>query len=354
MKIIRQLADELQPGMVLNQDIYNRNKVLLLAKGAILNEDSIKTIKRLGYTVVSVQKNQGKVETEFWTRFDEEKYQEFQKTYTDTYEEFGGMIKRIDQGEKVEVEKIYQVPNNILSDVKSPYNLFIYLSQVEQLDDHTYTHSINVSLICSAICQWLKIDPEAAKEIIVAGLLHDIGKSRISSDILNKPDKLTPEEWEEMKKHTIYGYRLLEEAQASYNVRIGALFHHERMDGKGYPTGLPGKEIPLTAKIIAVADVYDAMTSKRSYRTRTCPFQVIEKLQSDFYNVLDTEILLTFLARIAECYVGDMVRLSDDRVGQVVLINRLQPSRPMVRTSDGIVNLFEERDIDISEIVPVE
>jgi putative nucleotidyltransferase with HDIG domain len=225
---------------------------------------------------------------------------------------------------------------------------------VEQLDDHTYSHSINVSLICSAICQWLNLEQEAAKEIIVAGLLHDIGKSRINPDILNKPDKLTPPEWEEMKKHTIYGYRLLEEAQASYNVRIGALFHHERMDGKGYPTGLPGPEIPLTAKIIAVADVYDAMTSKRSYRSRNCPFQVIDKLQSDFYNVLDTQILLTFLSRIAECYVGDMVQLSDGRTGQVVLINRLQPSRPMVRTRDGIINLFEETGINISEIVPTQ
>ncbi|MCL5056724.1 MAG: HD-GYP domain-containing protein [Actinobacteria bacterium] len=354
MKIIRQLTDELQPGMVINQDIYNRNKVLLLAKGATLSDENIKTIKRLGYSVVSVQKDRGQVETEFWTRFDEEKYEDFQKSYNHSQEEITGILKKINEGEKVNVDKVYEVPHTILKEARSPYNLFIYLSQVEQLDDHTYSHSINVSLICSAICQWMDIDPDNTKDIIVAGLLHDIGKSRINPDILNKPGQLTPVEWEEMKKHTIYGYRILEEAQAPYSVRIGALFHHERMDGKGYPTGLPGREIPLTAKIVAVADVYDAMTSKRTYRAKACPFKVIDRLQSDFYTVLDTKILLIFLSRIAECYVGDIVRLSDGRTGQVAVINRLQPSRPMVRTSEGLVNLFEETGIEIEGIVPAE
>jgi len=354
LKIIRQLTDELQPGMVINQDIYNRNKVLLLAKGATLSDENIKTIQRLGYSVVSVQKDPGNEKAEFWTRFDEEKYVEFKKTYSDSQEEVTGILKKLNEGEKVDLNEVYQVPQTILKEARSPYNLFIYLSQTEQLDDHTYSHSINVSLICSAICQWMNIDPDTTKDIIVAGLLHDIGKSKIAPEILNKPEQLTPAEWEEMKKHTIYGYRILEEAQAPYNVRIGALFHHERMDGKGYPTGLPGKEIPLTAKIVAVADVYDAMTSKRTYRARVCPFKVIDRLQGDFYTVLDTKILLTFLSRIAECYVGDIVRLSDGRTGQVVLINRLQPSRPMVRTSEGIVNLFEETDIDIEGVVPAE
>ncbi|MFZ5645674.1 MAG: HD-GYP domain-containing protein [Bacillota bacterium] len=352
--MIRQLADELQPGMVLNQDIFNRNKVLLLAKGAVLSDENIKTIKRLGYTVISIQKDLGKIETEFWTRYDNEKYTEFKRSYEQSREEVSNMIKNINEGENVDVDKVYSVPESILKEARSPYNLFIYLSHIEQLDNHTYSHSINVSLIASAICQWLDLDAETTKDIIVSGLLHDIGKSRISPDILNKPERLEPGEWEEMKKHTIYGYRILEEANAPYNVRIGALFHHEREDGRGYPTGLPGTEIPLTAKIVAVADVYDAMTSNRAYRERVCPFKVIDKLQSDFYDALDTEILLTFLSRIAECYVGDMVRLSDGRTGQVVVINRLQPSRPMVRTEEGIVNLFEEPGVDITDILPAE
>ncbi|MHB8122570.1 MAG: HD-GYP domain-containing protein, partial [Desulfuromonadaceae bacterium] len=335
-------------------DIYNRDKVLLLAKGAVLGDDNIKTIKRLGYSIVSVQKAKGKIEADFWKRFDEEKFEGFQKTYVESQEEVTSLVKKIGNGQNINVEEIYKVPGSILQEVRSPYNMFLYLSQVEQLDDHTYTHSINVSLICSAICEWLSLEPEISKGIIVSGLLHDIGKSRIDPEILNKPGNLNPEEWQEMQKHTIYGYRILEEANYPYNVRIGALFHHEREDGHGYPTGLPGAEIPLTAKIVAVADVYDAMTSKRSYRTRTCPFKVIEKLQSEFYSVLDTEILLAFLSRIAECYVGDMVRLSDGRTGQIVVINRLQPSRPMVRTTDSIINLLEESGVDIQEILPAQ
>lgn len=227
-----------------------------------------------------------------------------------------------------------------------------YLNIAKQLDDQTFVHSLNVSLICGLICRWLKIQNKETKDIVVAGLLHDIGKTRISRTILQKPGPLTDEEREEINRHTIYGYRILETANSPPSLRVGALFHHEREDGLGYPSGLNSSSIPLSAKIISIADVYDAMTSNRPYRGKICPFKVIAQFQHNFYGALDTGILLTFLNRIAECYVGEVVQLSDGRTGQIVLINPSTPSRPQVWTSDGIVNLKNEPDLEIDTLLP--
>ncbi len=346
---ITRMTDELHPGMTLDQDIYNRNKVLLLARGAVLTEESIKTIKRLGYTKVAIRKPAGA--PAYWNRLDGQKLSEYSKTYEKSSEEIVQLIKHIGEGRRVNVEQAYLVTGPVLQKTKSPYNLFPFLSQVEELDDRTHGHSINVSLICGALCQWLDVEAEASREIVVAGLLHDIGKSRISPDILYKPQP-TYKELEDLKNHTAYGYRMLEEADAPGAVKIGALLHHEREDGSGYPRGLTGDRIPLAAKIIAVADVYDNMTYSRSRGRKACPFKIFEALQNEYLGILDTGILITFLARTAECYLGEMVRLSDGRTGQIVLANRSHPSRPMVRSENEIIDLSTEPGIEVEYILP--
>lgn len=349
MAIVR-LTDELMPGMTLEQDIYNRDKVLLLAKGAVLTQENIKTIKRLGYSQVEVRKPSEK--PGYWNRVDEKKVMEFKKSYSESGEEVADLIKQISDGQQVNLEQVYRLPGSILQETNRPYNLFPSLSQVEQLDHHTYGHSINVSLICSAICHWLQLAEETSRDYVVAGLLHDIGKSRLNPDIIYK-SRLTLKELEEFKRHTIIGFKILREANAPEAVQLAALHHHECEDGSGYPGGLTGARIPLAAKIVAVADVYDTINSSRPGNGRACPFKVFEEMQNNYLGVLDTKILITFLARTAECYVGEMVRLNDGRTGQVVVINRTYPSRPMVRVDDEIIDLSKIQDVEIEEILPV-
>ncbi len=351
---LQRIADELQPGMILDQDIYTKNKVLLLAKGSVINEEHIRTIKRLGYSTVSIkQKEQDTGEFSYWHHVDENEINQFEHSYFESKNELNDIMKSISSGQPVNLERAYSIPEMLLQQVGTPYNLFAFLNNIRQIDDYTYGHCVNVSVLCSVLCKWLNLDENTGREIVIAGLLHDLGKSHISPEILNKPGKLTPEEWEEMKKHTVYGYRLLETAKAPYNIRVGALMHHEREDGSGYPTGLKGDQIPLIAKIIAIADVYDAMTSRRPHREKICPFQVIDQFQHEFFNLLDTKLLMTFLNRVADCYVGEMVRLNDGRTGQVVIINPAYPARPMVRNRDGIINLVNEKGVEIVGILTV-
>ncbi|GBF33065.1 HD-GYP domain [Desulfocucumis palustris] len=351
---LQRIADELQSGMILDQDIYTKDKVLLLAKGSVIYEEQIRIIKRLGYSSVSIrQKEPDAGEFSYWHHIDENKFNEFEHSYSESKKELNDIMKSISSGGQVDLEQVYSIPEMLLQQVGTPYNLFAFLNNVRQLDDYTYSHSVNVSVLCGVLCKWLKLDEATCKEIITAGLLHDLGKCHIPPEILNKPEKLTAEEWEEVKKHPVYGYRLLETAKAPHNIKIGALMHHEREDGSGYPTGLKGDQIPLIAKIIAIADVYDAMTSRRPHREKICPFQVIDQFQHDFFNLLDTKLLMTFLNRVADCYVGEVVRLSDGRTGQVVVINPAYPARPMIRNRDGIINLVNEHGVEIVDILPV-
>ena len=347
---LRRLTKELVPGMVLNEDIYNRDSILLLASGAVLSVERIQIIKRLGYRDVSIKENENG-STEKLLHLDP-KYLHFQKSYQESREEVIRLVRHISNGNNIDIEHANCIPRSILKEFGSHSDLFAYMSMVTRLDNHTYGHCINVSLICSLLCQWLNLPADVTRDAIVAGLLHDIGKTKINQAILLKPGRLAAQEWEEIKKHTIYGHQILVDASAPDNVSKGVLYHHEREDGYGYPNGLTGPYIPVAAKIISIADMYDAMTANRPYRDIICPFKVMEEFQHNYLGSLDIRILMTFLHRIAECYLGETVRLNDGRDGTVVFINPVCPSRPMIQLNDGcIINLKFEPEIWIESIL---
>ena len=183
-------------------------------------------------------------------------------------------------------------------------------------------------------------------------MLHNIGKAEIPSEVLNKTEKLTDEEFELIKSHALRGSKLLKKAGLSSNIQFAALQHHERSDGSGYPRGLEADEISDFASIIAIADVYDAMTSARSYRTPKCAFQVIAAFEDEGLQKYNTKYILTFLERIANAYQNSKVILSDGRSGKIVYINKSRLSRPIVQVDDNeMVDLSREHDLTITSIL---
>ena len=147
------------------------------------------------------------------------------------------------------------------------------------------------------------------------------------------------------------GYEVLKDFPIDIRVKYAALMHHERCDGSGYPNGFVAEQIDEFAKIIAIADVYDAMTSSRRYRNAICPFDVIEEFERDGFLKFDAGYLMTFLERIVQSYIHNMVRLSDGREGEVIMINRLSLSRPVVKVGNDYVDLSKDRKLSIREIV---
>lgn len=225
---------------------------------------------------------------------------------------------------------------------KTTLELFDMLANMRNLEDPIYSHSLNVALISRAIGKWLHFTSEDLNVLTLAGLLHDIGKTQIPEDILNKPSRYTDEEFELMKSHPLLGKKILNNKGFDSRILAATLQHHERSDGSGYPRGLLEDEMDDFSCIIAIADVYDAMTSARAHRDPLCSFQVINEFEKDGLNKYHTKFVLTFLEHIANLYNNSRVILNNAKTGRVVYINKSNLSRPVIQMDSGeIMNLAD-------------
>ncbi len=236
-----------------------------------------------------------------------------------------------------------------LFQARTAIELFDLLRGLRSNDDVIYAHCLNVAMVSRAIGKWLKFSREDLDILTLAGLLHDIGKMLVPMDILTKTGKLTDDEFTKIRQHPTDGYKILKKIPGlDPRILYAALQHHERFDGSGYPRHLPGDEIDDFAAIIAIADVYDAMTAIRAYRAPKCAFEVIEDFEKDGLQKYNPKYILTFLKHIATYYQNSKVILSDGEKVDIIYINSSSLSRPIVRYADGrIVDLSHERSLKI-------
>lgn len=229
--------------------------------------------------------------------------------------------------------------------------VFDMLHNMRQYDDFTYMHCINVALICNVFAKWLHFSEKDTEMITLCGLLHDIGKLMVPDNIIRKPDKLSPSEYNIVKTHALQGYNILKRYDIAENIKESALMHHERCDGSGYPLGLTGDKINPYAKIVAIADVYDAMTAARIYRGPLCPFKVISIFETEGLQKYEGKFILTFLEHIAETYMNNRVRLSNGLEGDVIFMNKNSLSKPMIQCGNEFIDLSKEPNIYIETFV---
>ena len=235
---------------------------------------------------------------------------------------------------------------------ETSYELFDALQVLKQTDVSTMAHSMNVSIIARLIGVWAGLDTEKLDEISMAGLLHDIGKFKIPDEILLKPGKLTKEEFEVIKKHTVYGYEILNNFKILESTKRAALLHHEKFDGSGYPFGYTADKIDDISAIITIADVYDAMTSKRCYRDGMCPFDVIEDFEYDGISKYHPKYIGMFLKKIASSYIGSTVLLTNGKKAKIIFVTE-KYSRPTVTLleDNSVLVLKDEKDIKIAAVL---
>lgn len=336
-------TSDCEPGMVLASDIVNDYGAVVLYQNSILDEYSITKLLKLGLNFVKIYKNY---------EFKEKKHAVIEAQYNNNLEDFKEVIWDISCGKTLEMERITEVSRSLSSNFDTINDLVTCLSKVRSINEYTYTHSLNVSLLCSLLGSWLNLGHKHIEQLSHCGILHDIGKSKISPDILNKPDKLTEEEFEKIKEHPVIGYKMLEDnKEISKDVALGILMHHEREDGSGYPFGFKSERINYYAKILAVVDTYDAMTSNRVYKKRQTPFDVLEMYESEYLTKCDAGIMLTFLRRISSYYIGTMIKLSDGTIGEIVYINSNRVSRPLIKYNDTIIDLSMNPELKIIEML---
>ncbi|MDD3172796.1 MAG: HD-GYP domain-containing protein [Herbinix sp.] len=360
MEAVRIRTDQAETGMIVASDIFTTNNQLIITKGTILDERMITRLRFYniyGLMIYSNDNNDNnasdlKEESYIEMLRNTPEFKKFNRTYIDTISSVEDNFNNVINGNsEFNVDEMLTETDRILKEGRNGAHILEMLHGIRNYDDMTYVHSLNVSLICSIFAGWLRFSHEDTRILTLGGLLHDIGKMLIPKEIISKDGRLTTEEFNIVKTHTIKGYQVLKDQPVDIRIKYAALMHHERTDGSGYPNGFIGEQVDDFAKIIGIADVYDAMTSNRRYRNAICPFDVVEDFERDGFLKYDPGFLMTFMERIVESYLHNIVRLSDGREGEVVMINKLALSRPVVRVGSKFVDLSKERNLIVEEII---
>ena len=253
------------------------------------------------------------------------------------------------EDEDLNTNKLLKETREIIALSDDPVHTFRMLRRVRRYDDLTYIHSLNVAILCHEFANWMHMPEEEQDILTLAGLLHDVGKMGIPGKIIKKAGLLTEEEYELIKQHPQKGYDFLKKHPLDERIMNAALMHHERCDGSGYPQGLKADEIDDFAKIVAIADYYDALTSARVYREPHCPFEVFRMLQQE-QDKFDSTYLAVFMEGVASFYIGCEVVLSNQKRARMVDTNPTDQSNPIVKMDGLIVNLAMAPDVDVKEI----
>ncbi len=228
------------------------------------------------------------------------------------------MFNEARMGKAVNVESAISLVTDITSSVMRNPSALIGLARLKTKDDYTYMHSVAVCALMVSLAKQLSLSDEQTREAGLAGLLHDIGKMAIPLDILNNPGKLTDSEFDVVKGHPVAGHQMLMEGGAVGEVALDVcLHHHEKIDGTGYPYQISGDNISIFARMGAVCDVYDAITSNRPYKNGWCPSESLRKM-AEWDGHFDKNIFQAFVKCIGIYPVGSLVRLKSGRLGVVV------------------------------------
>ncbi|OOM20417.1 metal dependent phosphohydrolase [Clostridium beijerinckii] len=336
-----------KPGMILAEDIIC-NGLKLASKNTILNSYIIDKLISLGeysaHIYVSGENNSlGKSNMD--------KIKEFEEDYDASIFNIKELIRGLITTNKMNSESISKISKSIIKYLDEPNIIIKCLVALNKADEYTYTHCINVAIYSMLIAKWMNLSSGTVKEIIESGLLHDIGKIKIDNEILNKPGQLTREEFDEIKKHTILGYDIINDYDYfSRSIKDAILMHHERIDGSGYPFGKLGIDITLNAKIVAAADTFDAMISNRVYKKGVTPLKIFQMFLTEGVKLYDTSVIFTLLENISPYYIGMKARLEDGRIGEIMYIPPNDILSPIVKINDELIDFSRRKDLDISDI----
>lgn len=339
-------VEKLKPGTVLARDVYGvdtfTGHVVMLKDGQTLQMASITKLLGLDLQGVYIHDNQDfepdivddSSKREVISRV-KEIFDIAEKTTESLY------VDNIDHANQV-LEKLI----NKITETDSK-NLYLDVDDLRLYDDITYNHSLGTTVLSIAIGKQLRISRKDLSDLALCSLLHDVGKMKVPVEIIQKPAKLTPDELKTIRTHPKFGYDMLADKNlVSERVLNGIISHHERIDGSGYPYHTKGKHIPFFGRIIACADVYDALTAQRPYRTPSQPNEAIEYIMGSAGRQFDSGVVKAFLKCVSPYPIGSCVKLSNGDKAVVLEQNQKNPLRPQVFLMDDpsvTIDLYSDK-----------
>lgn len=341
-------VEYLWDGLILKDDIFNHTgAVLLLPKGETVTKSRLE--KLMGF--YGDNKNVMVYEETFLEIMSDEhvppearqKFMENQIGYTRLQQDVGNLFERSDYDSWLNRERLAPLIREVSSKLENfdPVTILSCINFPRPMDEGLQRHSLNVALLNGMQAEWLELSSDDVNTLVLAGLLHDIGKTMVPEEIVNAPRRLTEEEAAVMRMHPTYSDDLLK-GKFDDNVRLAARHHHEKLNGAGYPDGLAGEEIGFCARITAISDIYDAMVSARSYKRARLPLDVFDMLYQEEFDGLDRNLVINFLKNMRERYTNRQVIMSDGRRGEILYIPLNDADHPIIRQDDDIRQTDDE------------
>lgn len=331
-----------QPGMIIDQAIIDRAGRVLIARKTPLDEYLINSLIKMGVPGIYIregeedeeEKEPPKVKPEIQEKFEKVKVEDAAKVKISE-----SVRKRVAEG----VQFLYQdtnsedftdttrsITNDLMKAIEDNDAIAVDISALKVSDEYTFKHSVDVATMSMIVAKRYGFSDKQVYDIGIAGLLHDIGKSQIPADLLNKAGKLTDDEFALMKKHSVFGYRIIgEKNDLTNDIKMGVLQHHEKTNGSGYPVGVEANKINLFAKIISVADIYDALVTERPYKKAFSPRNAVELIMS-MTGELDINAMRCFMESVILYPVGTDVPLSNGEMARVIENSPESVLRPKV------------------------
>lgn len=345
----------LKNGMRIDQAIIDGTGRALIARGAYLDDFQIEYLQERGVNGVYIREGEEDPE-ELEQQIPQYTKEVIEKNRVEDRSRVRlteSVRKRVGEGiqylySNTDSEHFAEATNNVANELMKAISdhdaVAVDIGMLKVSDEYTFKHSVDVATMAMIIGKKYGLEDKELRELGIAGLLHDVGKTRIPKEILNKAGRLTEEEFALMKQHTLFGFEILKKRnQFSEAIMRGVLQHHEKINGKGYPLGVSADKIHCYARIISVADVYDALVTERPYKSAFSKRDAVEMIMA-MTGELDIDAMKSFLGSVILYPVDSIVQLSNGEKAKVVENNTEYVLRPKVvgLKSGKLYNLAED------------
>ena len=356
----------IRPGITISEDVFASTNFPIIRKDTEITTEHIKVLKAFGIKVVKVEEQivpKEKVVKEVdiasinpdeilaKVQIDEEEVKtQYNDAVTIYKKEFSGWRAGI----RPDIPKVREFMIPLLEVFNKQSKMLMLLNDLSNPKDYLYHHSIAVGILASSISRKMGYSVGQTLQIGLAGVLADCGMSKIDSAITEKPAFLTKNEFNEVKKHTIRSYQMLKDTPfLREEMKVAIIQHHERLDGSGYPRGNKQEEISIISQIVAVADVFHAMTTERVYRQKESLFKVIELITEEEFGKFNIKVVQALHELVGNLSIGMSVRLTNGKEGEVIFVPRDTKLRPTMkmREGDSILNLTTNRHLAIEKVL---
>ncbi|MBS4189825.1 HD-GYP domain-containing protein [Bacillus sp. FJAT-49705] len=362
---MRVRVNELQEGCILSEDVFSLTIRPIIDKKTVLSNELIELLKVFLIDSVAVESlmvngktfnpieplDEGKSKTIIIVP---EQEAELRDMFLIGVQKYKKEFKNWQSGLPIDISKIRNILIPLIEKSEScPSDLF-YLHHLSTNEEYLFQHSVAVGLLSAFIGRKLKFSKGDIVQLALGGCLSDAGMAKVKPSILLKNSILTLQEFDEIKKHPAYSYKMVQNISIlRESTKLGIFQHHERLDGSGYPFGEQSSKINTFAKIIAVADTFHAMSSNRLYRGKQSPFKVLEMMLQDMFGKYDIAAMHAIGSGFMTFSIGSSVKLSDGQIAEILFIEEKSPTRPLVKinNTEEILNLVKNRQLYIEEVL---